>query len=816
MFEELIEKFRNRLIPDLNEGLDLSQGSVMDLYLQEDLSKSLPYSVYESSSQLYYNDQSVGFVCEGVPFVGLGETTQRQLMGLFQHTLPEGASLQFHLFASSHIDPLLRAWKKARTHKNALHQKIVEARVSAFQKAQDLSVPHRNFRLLISVSLPKSVFESLGLGPMKEVKKQIISSFEGLGMPLRNLDPQDLISYVHEFFGKSHKVQETYNPLEKISHQVLPHGVRYDVLPDRLAIDGGAEFMESYTVKKFPPHWELPFMEGMIGDGISDFLQIPSAFMLHYGITLNGEGANRREVLRKQKLNDYQAGVPNLRKSIPSLEFQIAEWEFVRAKFEEGHRLLKTRFQVILMGPEHLRIQSQQRLMGLFRAQRWSLEKDTFIQLPSLISALPMMWGEGGSSDSQFFSKAKTTLSYEPANLLPILGEWKGTPNPLMLFAGRRGQVFTWNPFDNMAGNYNVCVVGRSGSGKSVFMQELITSVLGSGGRVTVLDVGRSFEKTIKLLGGEFVEFSTHSPLCINPFSSMPAGDPEAVSDALGMLKPIISLMAAPQGGTNDLENSFIEKAIMHVWEDKQHQATITDVANDLLTSNDPVAKTLGDMLYPYTEKGIYGRFFNGKSTIDLSNPAIVFELEELKERKDLQAVIVQMIILQVTNHIYLGDRKTPSCLVLDEAWDLLRGKQSGLFVETAARRLRKYKGALVTGTQSVNDFYATPGAQAAFENSDWMCLLSQKSESIDLLTKSGRLSLGGGEELLKTVHTKQGHYAEVMIAGPDGYAVGRLHLDPFSQMLYSTKAEDYAAALDLMADGLSLEDAITRLAARP
>jgi len=194
----------------------------------------------------------------------------------------------------------------------------------------------------------------------------------------------------------------------------------------------------------------------------------------------------------------------------------------------------------------------------------------------------------------------------------------------------------------------------------------------------------------------------------------------------------------------------------------------------------------------------------------------VVIELEELKERKDLQAVIVQMMIVQITNKLYLGDRKTPSHVVLDEAWDMLRGKQSGEFIETAARRLRKYRGSLVVGTQSVNDFYATPAAQAAFENSDWMCLLAQKPESIKQLKNSGRIMMDPSmESALTSVRTKQGQYAEVMLYGPHGYAIGRLLLDPFSQILYSTKPEEFAAVQQLLSQGESLSDAIETIANR-
>ena len=75
-----------------------------------------------------------------------------------------------------------------------------------------------------------------------------------------------------------------------------------------------------------------------------------------------------------------------------------------------------------------------------------------------------------------------------------------------------------------------------------------------------MLDVGRSFEKTVKLLGGEYIEFTPRSPICINPFTHLPIDNPAESEDALAMLKPILSLMAAPREGTGDLENSFIDK----------------------------------------------------------------------------------------------------------------------------------------------------------------------------------------------------------------------------------------------------------------
>jgi conjugal transfer ATP-binding protein TraC len=116
-------------------------------------------------------------------------------------------------------------------------------------------------------------------------------------------------------------------------------------------------------------------------------------------------------------------------------------------------------------------------------------------------------------------------------------------------------------------------------------------------------------------------------------------------------------------------------------------------------------------------------------------------------------------------------------------------------------------------GTQSIHDFFVNPGAQAAFDNSDWMCLLSQKPESIEQLKKTNRLSLTPHQEAqLKSVKTRQGQYAEVMITGACGYAIGRLLLDPFSGLLYSTTPEDYTRVQSLQSQGFDLLTALERV----
>ena len=107
----------------------------------------------------------------------------------------------------------------------------------------------------------------------------------------------------------------------------------------------------------------------------------------------------------------------------------------------------------------------------------------------------------------------------------------------------------------------------------------------------------------------------------------------------------------------------------------------------------------------------------------------------------------------------------------------------------------------------------AIGATKAAINNADWLFLLRQKAENIERLGKEGKLSL---DEWLKrqlgSVSTEHGNFSEIYIHSPMGSGLGRLLLDPFSMLVYSTRAEDYEAIKRLRDQGLSVADAIEQL----
>jgi conjugal transfer ATP-binding protein TraC len=568
---------------------------------------------------------------------------------------------------------------------------------------------------------------------------------------------------------------------------------------------------KSFIVSDTPTEWS-PAMHTLIGDPLRDNYRLNFPFFLHYGVHFPKQDQAEKKFNIRSRMIESQGRSSYLLRMIPELVSEMQECDRIRRELAQGAKFVWTQLSCGFWTHKQSSAEAEQSLKNLFKANQFELSENRYIHLPHLISILPTCWGET-APDLKRMDLLKTTLSTECPLFIPIQGEWMGTHTPGMLFTGRRGQLMNWNPFDNQAGNYNTVISGRSGTGKSVFMQDMLLNGLRMGVRVFILDVGRSYKKLCELVSGQSIEFAKGSPICINPFTKLRIYDQEEKEAAFSALKSIISCMAST-GSEEKHEGSLIELALSKVWEQKGSTATMTDVSSALRAMEDEKARKLGVMLTPYTKDGVYAKYFEGENNVDFKNALVLIELEELKGKKDLQAVILQMFIMNIASQAFLGDRKTPFYICIDEAWDLLRAPQTGEFIETLARRLRKYRGALIVGTQGVEDFFSTPGSKAAFENSDWMCFLPQKKGSIQALAESGKLQRNPGlVQAIESLVIQHGQFSEILICDANSnYSIARLRLDPFSNLLYSTQPNDYTRIKDRMDKGMTVSQAIQSL----
>jgi conjugal transfer ATP-binding protein TraC len=789
-----------------------------DIFSAQPLAQILPYEAYDEENGIFIGKNSLGFAIEAIPLVGGEEATQKEIASLFEEILEEDASIQCLLWADHRIDPFLNAWENSRRPMNEVYREMAQRRTGFLRKSKQTSP--RLFRFILSYSIPfKGSIDPIQMEDLKSKKEKILKTLKTLTYAF-SWNVKHLLETVGGMVSFSFQTdvkKREWNPYDTLSSQLSLGGV-LRVEEDCLEIQHETQALfKSFRVTDFPEYWSFSSMQRLIGDVLRDNFRINQPFYLHYGVHCPKQAKLDSQFWRKSQLIEKQGKSYTLLRMIPDLEDELKECDQIRRNLNQGSRFVWTQFSCGIWSSKEEINEASQSIKSIFRINQFSLAENRCLHLPQFLASLPMTWSEY-VNDLKVMNLLKTTITTECVNFVPLQGEWVGTSTPNMLLLGRRGQLMNWNPFDNKSGNYNAVVVGRSGTGKSVFMQELILNGLATGAKVFVLEVGRSFEKMCDSLNGQYIQFTKETNICLNPFSAISQIDAEERDTAFSFFKSIIACMAAPAEGTTDYENALIEKAIRHVWENKKSQATITDVMNYLLSNHeDSRAMSLGVMLTPYSKGGIYAKYFENENNVNFFNPLVLIELEELKDKKDLQCVVMQLFIMTIANQAFLGDRKTPFYICIDEAWDLLRGKQTGVFIETLARRLRKYNGSLVIGTQSIEDFFVTPGAQAAFENSDWMCLLAQKKSSISRLVETGKLDMDDHKKYaLESVTTRHGEYSEIMICDADGnYSIARLVLDPFSQLLYSTKAQEYAHLKELTAQGMTITEAINHVLAQ-
>jgi len=727
-FRRIASSVMGSLGEETDFGVDVdtpSSGDVLKTYDVHWLQSLLDYDSY-SPKGYFRNKDSCSFVFECATLVGADDNCVTNLVALFQDVLPVGSNLQCLLIADHRIDGFLSHWQSQITTTNPMLQKLgAHRRQSFIDNTLSKDYPMRMFRVILSYS-QSGILDEVSEAELLRLKKRITSQLNSAGLFVNSLDSSDLLQLLHNILYPDSQLMPVsfeYDPLNSISRQLVNPGGKLKVFDEHLEYhsDNEAWQIKSFSLKSMPRKWNQGLMSCLIGDSMSDLRQIPCPFMIHYGVHILPESSLRTK-MRKAERIESQSTSP-IAKKIPSLARQAEEWSFARSRLDCGDKFIETSFSVILSCPakDGKLIDAEQKLLSMYKSNGFQLKQDKYIQLPSFLSVLPMSWGAGWWSKMSGFNRMTSALSYQPGNLMPLQGEWTGNNLHGMLLTGRRGQVFNWSPFDT-DGNYNAIVIGTPGSGKSVFMQDLMVSTLRRSGKVFVLDVGRSFEKTCLLLGGSFLSFEAGSNLCINPFSTIVNNDgsikdseySDYLEDTFSYLTSVLAAMAAPSEGCNDRQKPKLAWAIKQTWKKHKQETTITRIAETLLRATDNTAKELGDMLYNYTKEGAYGRFFEGKANVDLGSDLTVIEFEELKNRKDLQCVIVQIIIIQISNRMFAGDRITPFNIVLDEAWDLLRGKSTSSFIEAIARKARKYKGGLIIGTQTVHDLFASPGASAA------------------------------------------------------------------------------------------------------
>lgn len=784
-----------------------------------------PYLAYSEEDYLFLlesKSMGFGFLCE--PLYATDDSTGDRLNVLLNQDWPINTIVQFCLWASPDVENFLFDYERtSQKGTETIHSLRPEA-VKFYRKktSEPLSAQSglkiRNLQLIITVRIPikghtptQKEVEQFGV-----LRRSVSQGLETGGFVGDPLNANKLVRIMSVMLNQEREASWRNHPREEhdikelLREQILDYDT--DISIDAKGITlGGNIRAKTLSVKRFPEMSIMGMARSYLSEPMTGARGIRDNCLITASLIFPDSEAARAGMEREKQWVTNQAYGPML-KFAPRLAAQKQSFDALFEALSDGDRVVKLYLGIVLFVPKNQEDAAVSNAKTYWRECGYQVMEDHFIGLPLFLTNLP--FGADHEAVGNL-KRYKTMATRHALTQLPVFGSWKGTGSKRTTVFSRDGQTMSVSPFDS-GSSYNAVIAASSGKGKSFLVNDLLLNTLSTGGRGWIIDVGRSYFKLCEEIGGQFIEFGPQSDICLNPFSVVTSYDEEA-----DMLVGIVSNMAAPNDQLNDFQTSGLRRVMNCVWRDLGNRMTVDDLAKALKQEDEIRLRDIGEQLYPFTEQGEYGRYFHGENNINFHNRLAVIELEELKSKKHLQQVVLLQMVFQIQSAIYLVNTQldTEKLVIIDEAWEVLAGGSgdsgSGMrgiakFIETAYRRFRKRKASCMVCTQSLNDLYQSSSGVAIAENSPNKYLLGQNRETIASLQRDQRLDIGDfGYELLKTVHTVPGHYSEILFLTERGSGVGRLYVDPFKLLLYSTNPDDLAAINTYVNRGQSQGDAI-------
>ncbi len=408
--------------------------------------------------------------------------------------------------------------------------------------------------------------------------------------------------------------------------------------------------------------------------------------------------------------------------------------------------------------------------------------------------------------------RAKRTKTDNLADFLPVYQAWEGAGKPVCLFRNRAGGLVSYDPFDPVRlPNFSSLTTGSSGAGKSFLNSAILCQVLTQGTRLYVIDIGGSYRKLCKFMGGEYVDVAppadqkdsrTSAPAfqSINPFQ-LPDGEAEPSPRKLKFLLSFLETILTDQEGDKlgKLDKSYLEEAITNTYQKclPARMPRLSDLSEVLAswpeqdgTDAAQKLKSFSKMLYPWTGARPYGRLLDTDQSFHVNSDFVVFDLKGLSCYPDLQSAMLLVITDLILGKVD-SEPGRPGRILLDEVWELLKSQGAQSFMEYCVRTLRKSFWGVSFVTQGLEEIIASPIGPAILNNTATKIILLQRG---DLEPIRSVLKLNAQEmALISSLKQIKGSYSEAFLIVNEERGVIRIMPTPLEYWLSTTDALDNA-----------------------
>lgn len=365
--------------------------------------------------------------------------------------------------------------------------------------------------------------------------------------------------------------------------------------------------------------------------------------------------------------------------------------------------------------------------------------------------------------------------------------------------------------------NYNMFLLGPSGSGKSFFMNKYLWSCYLAGQHCFLIDVGDSYNALCHIINessrgkdGRYYTFEKGKPISFNPFRNIQRFR-NADSEAMNFLFALMCFLW--KNGKEEISSSglkFVKDSIssfVSSWHSdcdpvfNDYFVYVRDVFSRELTDKG-IGKEYFDIrdymisLEQFYEDGTYGYLLNCKDNIDILNDRfVVFEIDHIKGEAILYPVttlvIMDAFMEKMTSN---SDFKV---MVIEEAWKAIMGTHMATYMMELWKTARKHRTSAVVVTQELKDITSSSIIKDTIvENSAVKILLDQTKYLNRFETLAQQLSLSEDDKSmvlsLNRLPVADGSGREVFFnLGNKKSFVMRLEVSPEERIAFSSQKKD-------------------------
>ncbi|MDR6218516.1 TraC family protein [Deinococcus soli (ex Cha et al. 2016)] len=415
-----------------------------------------------------------------------------------------------------------------------------------------------------------------------------------------------------------------------------------------------------------------------------------------------------------------------------------------------------------------------------------------------------------GGTRNSFKFKA---MEENSADFFPLAGPWVGE-KPISVYGNRWGGLTGLNFFSSRSNNYNMLVLGGSGSGKTFFVQSMLKDIIANGGDVMVVDRGWGYKPLMEAIGASIIPLQAGGGVSINPFD-LPDGETEPDDEQLGFLNGLIRTMMPGEGGAREaVENAIITEALKRTYRlalsDRPDEtgaykpyykgARLSDFVGVLMTMDEigsskmadfekETARSLALALRNWTGDTPNGRFVDRETSVRIDNVAMYFETSALEKYPELSTIALLLLGDLIWKRAKARPH-VPKIAVFDEAWALLKNPYAQTIIVDLFRRARRYKMSACAVSQSLQDFMNIPGILQSTSYYFVGKLPGETGLVRDLLKLDGKAI-----EQFESLANQKGEYSEFLawIRKEDGIEgdIIRLEPSPLEYWTFTTNRDD-------------------------